>query len=80
MLRTRAHVDALTVAALVGHDDSDPELRRVRQTDDYTDYDISALSAAMEKLDYAGYGLDVSVLTRTAAACGPRGDVHDAER
>jgi integrase len=72
MLRTRADVDALTVAAIVGHDDSDPELRRVQQTNDYTDYSIASLAAAVERLDYAAYGLDLSILARTAAVCGPR--------
>lgn len=72
MLRTRAGVDALTVAAIVGHDDSEPELRRVQQTNDYTDYSISALAEAIGRLDYAAYGLDLGILTATAAVCGPR--------
>ncbi|WP_284943744.1 site-specific integrase [Acidisoma cladoniae] len=62
MLRTRCGVDALTVAALVGHDDSDPELRRVRQTDDYTDYSIAALYDAVSKLDYGAWGLTLHYL------------------
>ena len=73
MLRTRGKVDALTVAAIVGHDDSDPELKRVRQTNDYTDYSIAALAEAIEALDYEAAGLNVGVLRRAAAACTPRG-------
>lgn len=79
MLRTRASVDALTVAAIVGHDDSDPELRRVQQTNDYTDYSIAALAEAVKRLDYAAYGLALTTLTRTAAACGPRGSTRTTE-
>ncbi|MFC7551141.1 DUF6538 domain-containing protein [Pseudoroseomonas wenyumeiae] len=75
-LRTRASVDALTVAAIVGHDDSDPELRKVQQTNDYTDYSIAVLTAAVERLDYTAYGLDLGILTRTAAACDPRGSIR----
>jgi hypothetical protein len=76
MLRTRAGVDALTVAALVGHDDSDPELRKVQQTNDYTDYRITSLSQAIQRLDYASYGIDLGILLRTAEVCGPRGSVR----
>lgn len=79
MLRTRAGVDALTVAAIVGHDDSEPELRRVQQTNDYTDYSIAALADAIERLDYTAYGVDLSILTRTAAVCGPRGSTRTIE-
>jgi hypothetical protein len=67
------------VAAIVGHDDSEPELRRVQQTNDYTDYSIGALAAAIERLDYAAYGLDLGVLTATAASCGPRGSTRVEE-
>ena len=77
-LRTKARVDVLTVAALVGHDDSDPELRRVQQTDDYTDYDISSLHHAVEALDYPSLGLDLGPLVRAAAECGPRGSMRTA--
>ena len=76
MLRTRAGVDALTVAALVGHDDGDPELKRVRQTNDYTDYSVAVLSAAIERLDYAAYGLNIEILMGSAGACGPRGSMR----
>ncbi|WP_157985811.1 site-specific integrase [Teichococcus vastitatis] len=78
-LRTRAGVDALTVAAIVGHDDSEPELRRVQQTNDYTDYSISALAEAIGRLDYAAYGLDLGILTATAAVCGPRDSTRTDE-
>jgi integrase len=72
-LRDRYKVDALTVAALAGHDDTDPELRRLRQTDDYTDYSVAGLKDAIDRLDYEALGVDVSPLRRAAAACGPRG-------
>jgi integrase len=72
-LRDRYKVDALTVAALAGHDDSDAELRRVRQTDDYTDYSVRGLAEAVERLDYEAIGVDVGPLRRAAAACGSRG-------
>jgi integrase len=72
-LRDRYKVDALTVAALAGHDDGDQELRRVRQTDDYTDYSVRGLAEAVGCLDYESLGVDVSPLRRAAAACGPRG-------
>ena len=75
-LRDRLKVDALTVAAIVGHDDSDPEWRKVQQTNDYTDYSVRGLSEAIERLDYTAFGLDVSILTKTAAACGPRGSTR----
>ena len=78
MMRTRAGVDALTVAAIVGHDDSDPELRRVQQTNDYTDYSIATLAAAVAKLDFAAYGVDTGMLTRAATASGPRGSSRTA--
>ncbi len=73
MMRNRAKIDPLTVAAIVGHDDSDPEFQKVQQTNDYTDYSIAALAAAVERLDYAAYGLDIGFLTATAAICSPRG-------
>ena len=73
MMRTRAGIDPLTVAAIVGHDDSDPEFKKVQQTNDYTDYSVAALAVAISKLDYAAYGLDISFLTGTAKVCGPRG-------
>jgi integrase len=62
MIRTKAGVDPLTVAAMAGHDDEWPELVRVKQTNDYTDYSISVLKDAIERLDYEGLGLDVSPL------------------
>jgi integrase len=79
-LRIRGKVDALTVAAIVGHDDSDPELRKVQQTNDYTDYDCEALRDAIECLDYAVHGLDVGTLKRTAAICGPRDSMRIEKR
>lgn len=65
-MRTRAGIDVLTVAAMAGHDDEWPELVRVKQTDDYTDYSISVLKDAIERLDYASYGVDLSPLLRFA--------------
>lgn len=56
-MRTRAKIDLFTVAAIAGHDEELPELQRARQTEDYTDYDISVLAEAIGKLDYAAMGL-----------------------
>ncbi|MDQ2105372.1 site-specific integrase [Azospirillum isscasi] len=61
-LRSKYDVHPLTVAALAGHDDDLPELQRVKQTEDYTDYDISDLARAVARLDYPALGLDVSNL------------------
>ncbi len=63
-MRNKAEVDALTVAAIAGHDDDDeaPEVVRLRQTDDYTDYDIGWLKTAIERLDYEAMGLEISGL------------------
>jgi len=58
-LRTRAKVDALTVAAMAGHDEELAIFERAEQTDGYTDYDIGALSEQIELLDYAAYGLEI---------------------
>ncbi|HEX3983346.1 MAG TPA: hypothetical protein VHX12_06590 [Acidisoma sp.] len=52
MLRTRCGIDALTVAAIAGHDDSDSELKKLQMTDSYTDYSIRHLHDAISKLDY----------------------------
>jgi hypothetical protein len=71
-IRTGAHVDPLTVAAIVGHAPPDLQLRQAMQTDDYTHYSVAAWSEAIGKLDYAAYGLDLGILERTAAVCGPR--------
>lgn len=71
-LRDRLHVDPLTVAAMAGHDDGEPELRRVQQTDDYTDYSIAGLAEPLARLDYATLGLDVTPLLEAARICGPR--------
>jgi integrase len=76
MMRHRAKIHPLTIAAIVGHDDSDAELKKLRQTDDYTDYSIASLAEAVSKLDYAAYGLDSNILTKTAACCGPRGSTR----
>lgn len=59
-MRTKAKVDLFTVAAIAGHDEELPELQRARQTEDYTDYDVGVLAEAVEKLDYAALGLDLS--------------------
>lgn len=61
-LRTRAKVDVLTVAAMAGHDEELDIFEQAEQTDDYTDYDISPLSEAIERLDYGVYGLDVALI------------------
>jgi integrase len=63
-MRTRANVDALTVAALAGHDEELPIFERAQQTDDYTDYGIAALAAQIERLDYAAYGLDLGLIAK----------------
>lgn len=73
MLRTRCGVDALTVAAIAGHDDSDDELKKLMMTDSYTDYSISHLHAAISKLDYEKWGVDLSAVRKAAAECGPLG-------
>lgn len=73
MLRTRCDIDALTVAAIAGHDDSDSELRKLQMTDSYTDYSIAHLYEAISKLDYEKWGVDLSAIRRAAADCGPRG-------
>lgn len=64
-LRTKYHVHPLTVAQLAGHDQEDnEEMKRVQQTEDYTDYDIGGLSRVIETLDYPALGLDVSNLLK----------------
>lgn len=65
-MRTKAKVDIMTIAAMAGHDEETEEARQARQTDDYTDYDIGYLKEAIEKLDYATYGVDLSPLLRFA--------------
>jgi len=62
-MRTRAKIDPLTVAAMVGHDEELPIFERAAQTDDYTDYDIGPLREDIERLDYEAYGLDVDLIT-----------------
>ncbi|WP_156612492.1 site-specific integrase [Paramagnetospirillum marisnigri] len=64
-MRTRANVDALTVAALAGHDEELPIFERAQQTNDYTDYGIAALAEQIERLDYAAYGLDLGLIEKT---------------
>ena len=64
-LRTRARVDPLTVAAMVGHDEELPEFKRAEQTDGYTDYDIGPLKEEIERLDYAAYGLNLNLLKQS---------------
>jgi integrase len=76
MLRTRCGIDALTVAAIAGHDDSDSELKKLMMTDSYTDYSISHLHAAVSKLDYELWGVDLTAVRRAAATCGPRGSTR----
>lgn len=61
-MRTKAKVDIMTVAALAGHDDELPEIDKFKQTNDYTDYDASTLTEAIEKLDYASLSLDLTPL------------------
>ena len=61
-LRSKYDIHPLTVAALAGHDDDFPELQRVKQTNDYTDYDITDLARAVARLDYPALGLDVTNL------------------
>ncbi len=61
-MRTRANVDALTVAAMAGHDEELPIFDRAAQTDGYTDYDIGPLHRQIEALDYAAYGLDLGLI------------------
>jgi integrase len=81
-LRTRSRADPLTVAAIVGHTAPDPNLKEATQTDDYTHYSVAARNDAIGKLDYAAYGLDLGILVRPAAVCGPRGGcrVEDLRR
>ena len=66
-LRTRANVDALTVAAIAGHDEELPIFDRAAQTDGYTDYDVGRLAEAVERLDYVAYGLDIGTLLQCEA-------------
>lgn len=66
MLRTRCGIDALTVAAIAGHDDSDGELRKLQMTDSYTDYSIAHLHAATSKLDYEVWGVDLMAVRKAA--------------
>lgn len=61
-LRSRGKADALKVASIVGHDASDPEFKRVQQTNDYTDYSIDDLYSEICKLNWQAWGLDVSNL------------------
>ena len=73
----RAGVDGLTVAALIGHtNEADDEARRARQTQDYTHYSVATRKEAVERLDYAAQGVEIDILLRTAAVCGPRGSVR----
>ena len=65
-MRTRAKIDPLTVAALVGHDEDLPIFEQAAQTDGYTDYDIGPLRDDIEKLDYRAYGLDVEAIRRSS--------------
>ena len=66
MLRTKYDVHPLTVAAIVGHDDENPELKRVLQTDDYTDYNVSDLARVVSMLNYQELGVDMTMLLKTA--------------
>jgi integrase len=78
-LRTRAKIDPLTVAAIAGHTTPDPRLKEAMQTDDYTHYSVAAKGEALKQIDYAAYGVDLSILSTTAAACGPRGSCRAAD-
>jgi hypothetical protein len=69
-MRTRAKVDAMTVAAMAGHDEDLPIFERAKQTDDYTDYDIAPLAAEIEKLDFVGYGMKVNMFQPVAETGG----------
>jgi integrase len=76
MLRTRCDIDALTVAAIAGHDDSDSELRKLQMTDSYTDYSIAHLHAAIAKLNYEEWEVGLSAIRKAAAEGGPRGSIR----
>lgn len=74
-MRHRAKVDVATVAAIVGHDDH-PEVREFEQTNDYTDYSVATLDAAIRRLDFEAYGVNLRVLRAVAALGAPSGTVQ----
>jgi integrase len=78
-MRHGAGVDIFTIAALVGHRADDPDFVTLQQTNDYTAYSIANLRDAIVRLDYESLGLDVSMLRRGAAACGPNGSAWFAQ-
>jgi integrase len=72
-MRTRANVDAMTVAALAGHDEELPIFEQAAQTDKYTDYGIKPLAEAIERLDFQGYGLDLGLIANGGRDVPPKG-------
>ena len=65
-LEANHKIPTLVVARIAGHDDGDKELDKLRQTNDYTDYEIKHLKDVIDHIDYEKAGVDFERLRRTA--------------